>query len=117
MALSGKPTNMTMTKPMLLLGVLLCSLLSGAQKIDTLVFFYKSDQYSLSLPYRQQLDSFMRQGWDRISINGFTDETDEEDYNMELSKKRSAEVYQYLLNRKFPGNNLAMQYFGETLPK
>jgi hypothetical protein len=108
---------MTMTKPLLFWSAILCALVSDAQKVDTLVFFYKSDQYALTLPNRQQLDSFLRQGWDRISINGFTDETDAEDYNMELSKKRSGEVYQYLLNRKFPVNTLAMQYFGETAPK
>ena len=86
-------------KPLHLLTViLLFTTLSYGQKTDTLRIFYKTDEYMITKQDRQRLDSFLRMNWDRISINGFTDETDSEDYNLELSKKRAASVKQYLVS-------------------
>jgi hypothetical protein len=93
-----------------------CCLCSYAQKSDTLILFYKSDQYIISKPDQKKIDDFLNKGWDRISINGYTDETDEEDYNLELSKKRSKEVYDYLQKRRVTGNTVSYQFFGETMP-
>jgi hypothetical protein len=105
-----------MTRPTLLMAAICCYLCSYAQKSDTLVLFYKSDQYIISKPDQKKIDAFLSEGWDRISINGYTDETDEEEYNLELSKKRSREVYDYLQRRNVPGNSVAYQFFGETMP-
>ena len=105
-----------MNKLLLLPVISLCTLLSYGQKTDTLVIFYKSDQFTISKQDKQKLDSFLLQGWDRIVINGYTDETDEEDYNLGLSKKRSGEVYQYFIGKKIGNISIYSQYFGESMP-
>jgi len=96
---------------------LLFTLISYGQKTDTLVLFYKSDKFNITKQDKQRLDSFLSKDWDRIAILGYTDETDEEDYNLELSKKRSDQVYQYLLTKKISTGRLSSQFFGETMPK
>jgi hypothetical protein len=106
-----------MYKQLLLLFTCCCALISHAQKIDTLVVFYKSDQYLLSKPDRQRIDTFLREGWDKITINGYTDEVDEEGYNIDLSKKRSGEVYKYCNSKNVPAAIMASQSFGETMPQ
>ena len=105
-----------MTRPTLLMAAICCCLCSYAQKSDTLVLFYKSDQYIISKPDQKKVDEFLSAGWDRIIINGYTDETDEEEYNLELSKKRSKEVFDYLQKRMVAGNTVNYQFFGETMP-
>ena len=105
-----------MHKPTLLGAILLCALLSHAQKTDTLALFYKPDQFSISKIEKQKLDSFLVKGWDRIMIKGYTDETDEEGYNLELSKKRSGEVYEYFRKKNVNANAMTSQFFGESMP-
>ncbi|MGQ0737731.1 MAG: OmpA family protein [Bacteroidota bacterium] len=106
-----------MHKPLHLLAALCCTLASYAQKTDTLVLFYKPDQYSLSKPDQQKLDSFLLRNWDRIVINGYTDETESDEYNIELSKKRSGEVHKYFLQKNYPLNYMSSQSFGESRPQ
>src|ERR1700755_135024 len=98
-----------MTKPTLLLVVCLCAQIVHGQKTDTLVLLYKPDQFNIATELQHKLDIFLAQGWDRISITGYTDETDEEDYNLELSRKRSAEVYQYLMAKGMTPQGLSYQ--------
>jgi hypothetical protein len=105
-----------MTRPTLLLAAICCCLCTYAQKSDTLILFYKTGQYIISKTDQKKIDEFLTSGWDRISINGYTDETDEEGYNLELSKKRSKEVVDFLQNRKVVGNTVSYQFFGETMP-
>jgi hypothetical protein len=107
----------TMHKPLLLLIVTCCAQLSYSQKTDTLILFYKSDESGISKADRLRLDSFLVRGWDKVSINGYTDETDSEEYNLELSKKRSGKVYEYLLTKNWPANTVSSQYFGESMPR
>lgn len=99
-----------------LLAALCCTITSFAQKSDTLFIYYKSGQYNISGMDKQRLDSFLARGWDRISVNGYTDETDSEEYNLKLSQKRSGTVYRYILAKNFPAGNIEEQYFGETMP-
>jgi hypothetical protein len=106
-----------MHKLILLLGAFLCAGLSYSQKTDSLVIFYKTDQYSISKDDKQKLDSFLAKGWDKIEIKGYTDEMDDDAYNMDLSRKRSNEVYQYFRKKNIGENILAAGYFGETLPQ
>jgi hypothetical protein len=106
-----------MTRPTFLLAVLLSAVFCYGQKTDTLVLFYKSDQFNFSKADKQRLDSFIVQGWDRITINGYTDETDGEDYNLELSKKRSRKVYEFFTAKSIPENTISYQYFGESMPR
>lgn len=103
-------------KPLpLLTGILLsCTLYS--QQTDTLRVFYKTGQYSLSGYDRQELDSFLSRNWDKLFINGYTDEVDDTTYNMVLSRKRAAEVYNYCINKKTDKNKITYRYFGETIP-
>src|SRR5258706_16073625 len=104
----------TMHKPLPFLIVSLFSLVSYSQKTDTLYLFYKPDKYGISVQDKQKLDSFLLRGWDKISINGYTDETDDAEHNIDLSRKRSAEVYQYFINKNADSNALSEQYFGES---
>ncbi|MEP7377379.1 MAG: OmpA family protein [Chitinophagaceae bacterium] len=106
-----------MYKPLLLLVASSCALLSYGQKTDTLLLFYKPDQFTISKPDQQKLDGFLLRGWDRIAINGHTDETDAEEYNLDLSRKRSSEVYEYFMAKNIPGGVLSSQYFGESMPR
>ena len=104
-------------KPLhLLSAILLFTTLSYGQKTDTLRIFYRSDEYLIPKPDKQRLDSFLSNNWDRISINGFTDETDTEDYNLDLSKKRSGQVHQYFLGKKIDPGIIFSGFFGETMP-
>ncbi len=105
-----------MHKPLHLLIGCLSAFICFAQKTDTLVLQYKPDQFTLSKQDRQKLDSFIIKGWDQLSINGYTDETETNEYNMELSKKRSAGVYNYLMTMGISGNKVLSKYFGETMP-
>ncbi|HEY6504532.1 MAG TPA: OmpA family protein [Chitinophagaceae bacterium] len=105
-----------MHKPIHLLVASCCALISYAQKTDSLIIFYRPDQFSISKPDQQRLDSFLLHGWDRVTINGYTDETEEEDYNLELSKKRSGEVFRYLAAKNIDRNAVSTRYFGETMP-
>ena len=50
-------------------------------------------------------------------IEGHTDSTGPEDYNMELSRKRAASVKRWLVsNLSIPGETLKIQAFGESRP-
>ena len=100
----------------LLLLTCFCMSISKAQQTDTVTVFYNPDQHQLSKEAKAQLDGFLKQGWDRLSIQGFTDETDADEYNMELSKKRAEGVYRYFLHRNMAATNMNLQFFGESSP-
>jgi hypothetical protein len=105
----------TMHKPALTLLACFYISTSTAQKTDSLIIYYKSDQYSLSKEYRDAADRFLIQNWDKLSINSYTDETDEEEYNDQLSRNRATEVYNYLISKKIKSNAISLQYFGERI--
>jgi hypothetical protein len=104
-----------MFKPIQLFVAILCALVSQAQKTDTLILHYKTDQYTISKQDKEKLDSFMQRSWDKILIKGYTDETDEEEYNFDLSKKRSGEVYRYFRVKNIPDSIVSAAYFGESM--
>lgn len=106
-----------MLKPLHLLAAVFCALVCHSQRTDTLTLFYKPDQYAISKPDKQKLDAFLSGGWDRIAINGYTDETEGEEYNLALSKKRSGEVYWYLMTKNITANAVTTNYFGESMPQ
>ncbi len=78
-------------------------------------FLYKPDQYQLSAQDKVKLDAFLLQNWDRLTIHGYTDETEGEEYNLELSRKRSDQVFQYCVAKKVPAESINTQYFGESV--
>jgi outer membrane protein OmpA-like peptidoglycan-associated protein len=79
-------------------------------------FFIKQINTQFQKSRVKKLDKFLLSGWNRIFINGYTDEMDEEDYNLTLSKKRSGEVRQYINQKKFPDSLVTEKYFGEAMP-
>lgn len=52
-----------------------------------------------------------------ILVQGHTDSTGSDDYNMELSKKRANSVVAYLKSNGVAANRLAMEGLGETMPR
>lgn len=51
-----------------------------------------------------------------IQIQGHTDDVGDNDYNLELSKKRALSVYNYLLEKGIAAERLKYKGFGETVP-
>lgn len=51
-----------------------------------------------------------------IEIQGHTDATGPEDYNMGLSKRRAISVYDYLITKGIDPQRMTVKYFGETKP-
>src|SRR5690349_11314072 len=105
-----------MHKPALLLAALGSYMLSFAQKTDTLIIHYNTDQYTISKQEKQKLDSFLIKAWDKIVINGYTDGEDDIEYNLALSQKRSGQVYDYFTSKNVPPAVVTSQYFGESMP-
>jgi outer membrane protein OmpA-like peptidoglycan-associated protein len=52
-----------------------------------------------------------------ISINGYTDDVGEEEYNQLLSERRAFAVYEKLIKNGVPREKLKYQGFGERSPK
>lgn len=52
-----------------------------------------------------------------ILVQGHTDSTGSDAYNMELSKKRANSVVEYLKSKGVAANRLSMEGLGETIPR
>lgn len=52
----------------------------------------------------------------RVSIEGFTDSTGSDDYNMALSERRANAVRQALVSRGVPPNRIMVRPYGEAYP-
>lgn len=50
----------------------------------------------------------------KMKISGHTDNMGTDDYNMDLSKKRAAAVYEYLTGRGISTSRLSYEYYGAT---
>jgi len=110
-------TTTAMITRYLLLVLLSCSTRNlYCQQTDSLVLYYPVNEFALSKTQQAALDQFLQKQWDRIAINGFTDNTDEEDYNMALSKRRAATVQAFCVQRKVPDSIILTRYFGEAFP-
>jgi flagellar motor protein MotB len=83
--------------------------------------FYDTDKYELkpeSFPELDRLVILLEQNPAlRIEIGGHTDDVGEEDYNMELSSKRAASVYDYLINTGISPDRLTYKGYGESEPE
>ena len=106
-----------MLKPLHLLLAFFAANPFFGQKTDTLYLHYKPDQFTISLNDMDRLDSFLLHKWDRIIINGYTDETETEEYNMRLSKKRAGEAFTFFRNKNVDSNIIFSQWFGESMPQ
>ena len=52
-----------------------------------------------------------------ISINGYTDDIGEQNYNQKLSENRAFSVYNELINNGISSDRLEYKGFGESNPK
>ena len=52
----------------------------------------------------------------KLKIDGHTDNTGAEDYNMSLSDKRAASVREYLVSKGVDGSRMESEGFGESMP-
>lgn len=53
---------------------------------------------------------------EELLVSGHTDSTGDENYNLELSRKRAQSVMDFLASNGVPRTQIAMTYYGETSP-
>lgn len=82
--------------------------------------FFETDSSSLLPASRVELDKLtdflLRNPLITIEISGHTDNTGTELYNLELSRKRAASVYNYLIQKGIPKTRLTYRGFGASQP-
>lgn len=71
---------------------------------------YKSDLNDAAEVFKKYEDT-------NILIEGHTDDSGADDYNMELSKKRANAVADYLVSQGISRSRLTAKWYGETQPK
>ena len=52
----------------------------------------------------------------KVNLKGYADERGSRAYNLDLSKRRVESAFFYLTNRGVPKDQLALEYYGESLP-
>ncbi len=65
---------------------------------------------------QQVAREFQKQPAVRIILGGHADKRGSDDFNMKLSKRRTAFVARYLISRGVPKRAIEQRYFGEALP-
>ena len=84
-----------------------------------LMFAINSSEISES--YKSDLGSaaevFVKYPETNIVIEGHTDDTGNEDYNMTLSEKRAVAVRNFLQSRKVAADRMTVKWYGESQPK
>ena len=95
---------------------------TGSEKFDLLVTFeFNSDK--LTTAARENLDQFAQALHDprlkgqRFEIDGHTDATGTENYNLGLSERRAAAVIAYLASQGVDAGELTGKGFGKTKPR
>ena len=94
----------------------------GSAKFDLLVTF-EFDSDKLTAAAKENLDQFAQALHDprlkgqRFEIDGHTDATGTEQYNLGLSERRAAAVMAYLATRGVEENELKARGFGKTKPR
>lgn len=113
-----------MKTPSFLHFLLLCLLsslgLKAQSKIQTTNLFYDSDKHSLTTTHRNSIDSFFQtipiKGIERIILHGHTDSDADNEYNVQLSLRRSSEVKNYLTEIGIDSSLIQLNYHGEEIP-
>jgi OmpA-OmpF porin, OOP family len=96
--------------------------LGASAKFDLLVNF-EFDSDKLTPAAKENLDQFAKALRDRrlkslkFEIDGHTDATGAEDYNLGLSERRAASVVAYLAEQGVDKSSLQAKGFGKTLPR
>ena len=82
---------------------------------------FKTDSFSLdtsSFVELKKLYNFLLDNKGiRIEIRGHTDNTGDQEYNIDLSLKRAREVYRYLISQGIKMERLSYRGFGSTIPR
>ncbi|GGZ16184.1 hypothetical protein GCM10007049_05570 [Echinicola pacifica] len=82
---------------------------------------FKINSATLSDSYKEDLISaaqvFGKYPDTNILIEGHTDDTGSEDFNMQLSEKRAKAVSSFLVSQGVDPNRLTNKWYGETQPK
>jgi len=82
--------------------------------------FFAFNQSSLSTPTKNTLDSIVERMHNEPSLTlevaGHADYIDSEDFNMELSTRRSQHVADYLISKGIDASRISTTAFGELLP-
>jgi OOP family OmpA-OmpF porin len=99
--------------------ILLSPIKSGA-KTNLNNLFFETDKYDLEEKSKTELKkviNFLKINPNMtIQITGHTDNVGSDSYNLELSNKRAASVYQYLVNNGINKNRIAYLGLGSTQP-
>lgn len=82
---------------------------------------FKINSAEISDSYKKDLDAaasvFKSYEDTNILIEGHTDDTGSEEYNMSLSEKRAKAVQAYLVSKGVDASRLTAKWYGETQPK
>lgn len=82
--------------------------------------FFDVDKYELkekSITELEKVVQFMRENpLIRVEIGGHTDNTGNASYNIQLSEKRAAAVYQYILDKGIEAKRLISKGYGSSKP-
>ena len=82
---------------------------------------FKINSATLSQGYKDDLAAaasvFKKYGDTNILIEGHTDDSGAEDYNMQLSEKRARAVADYLVSQGVDRSRLEIKWYGESQPK
>jgi outer membrane protein OmpA-like peptidoglycan-associated protein len=62
------------------------------------------------------VNMMMERGTMQVEVEGHTDATGPERYNLELSRRRAEAVVRYLSENGVPKNRLSVKFFGENNP-
>ena len=82
--------------------------------------FFDFDKYELKSESRPELDRLAaileKEPQAQVEIDGYTDNVGTEAYNIELSRRRAEQVYQYLIGRGLDKARLTAKGFGTSSP-
>jgi len=82
---------------------------------------FKKNSSDISPSYKDDLNSaaevFLKYPETHIVIEGHTDDTGKDDFNMVLSEKRARAVAAYLVSKGVAANRLSEKWYGESQPK
>ena len=96
-------------------------LINAAAKAQTTsVVYFNTNQYSLSKPAMQTLDSIVKEIKSEkiydIIFSGYTDNTGEDNLNQTLSEQRANAVADYVKSKNILSENFIIKGYGKTMP-
>jgi outer membrane protein OmpA-like peptidoglycan-associated protein len=82
---------------------------------------FKINSAAISDSYKDDLSAaagvFKKYPDTHILVEGHTDDTGKDEYNMQLSQKRAEAVVQYFESQGIPRSRMVEKWYGETQPK